>query len=137
MKRLNIIYKMEHNLINIPLDHYIQHNARSSRKQDSQFLQMRHSANIFGNTVTTHKTPTVHCHHSQNTNSPLSPLTKHQQSTVTTHKTPTVHCHHSQNTNSPLSPLTKHQQSTVTSCMTLTVHCHYSQNTNSPLSPVA
>ena len=29
---------MEHNLIDIPLDHYIQHNTRSSRKHDSQFL---------------------------------------------------------------------------------------------------
>ena len=28
---------MEHNLIDIPLDHYIQHNTRSSRKHDSQF----------------------------------------------------------------------------------------------------
>ena len=44
----SIIYKMEHNLIDIPLDHYIQHNTRSSRKQDSQFLQIRYSANIFG-----------------------------------------------------------------------------------------
>ena len=44
-----IIYKMEHNLIDIPLDHYIQHNTRSSRKHDSQFLQIRYSANIFGN----------------------------------------------------------------------------------------
>ena len=49
IKRLSIIYKMEHNLIDIPLDHYIQHNTRSSRKHDSQFLQIRHSANIFGN----------------------------------------------------------------------------------------
>ena len=40
---------MEHNLIDIPLDHYIQHNTRSSRKHDSQFLQIRYSANIFGN----------------------------------------------------------------------------------------
>jgi hypothetical protein len=38
---------MEHNLIDIPLDHYIQHNTRSWRRQDSQFLQIRHSANIF------------------------------------------------------------------------------------------
>ena len=49
IKRLSIIYKMEHNLIDIPLDHYIQHNTRPSRKHDSQFLQIRHSANIFGN----------------------------------------------------------------------------------------
>ena len=40
---------MEHNLIDIPLDHYIQHNTRSSRKHDSQFSQIRYSANIFGN----------------------------------------------------------------------------------------
>ena len=40
---------MEHNLIDILLDHYIQHNTRSSRKHDSQFLQIRYSANIFGN----------------------------------------------------------------------------------------
>ena len=38
---------MEHNLIDIPLD--MQHNTRSSRKHDSQFLQIRYSANIFGN----------------------------------------------------------------------------------------
>ena len=43
VKRLSIIYKMEHNLIDIPLDYYIQHNNRSSRKHDS------HSANKFGN----------------------------------------------------------------------------------------
>ena len=35
IKRLSIIYKMEHNRIDIPLDHYIQHNTRSSRKHDS------------------------------------------------------------------------------------------------------
>ena len=41
---------MEHNLIDIPLDHYIQHNTRSSHKHDSQFLQIiYYSANIFGN----------------------------------------------------------------------------------------
>ena len=49
IKRLSIIYKMAHNFIDIPLDHYIQHNTRSSRKHDSQFLQIRYSANIFGN----------------------------------------------------------------------------------------
>ena len=49
IKRLSIIYKMEHNLIDIPLDHYIQNNTRSSRKHNSQFLQIRYSANIFGN----------------------------------------------------------------------------------------
>ena len=49
IKRISIIYKMEHNLIDIPLDHYIQPNTRSSRKHDSQFLQIRYSANIFGN----------------------------------------------------------------------------------------
>jgi len=46
---LSIIYKMEHNLIDIPLDHNIQRNTRSLRKHDSQFLQIRYSANIFGN----------------------------------------------------------------------------------------
>ena len=40
---------MEHNLIDIPLDHYIQHNTRSSRKHDSHLLQIRYSANIFRN----------------------------------------------------------------------------------------
>ena len=43
---------MEHNLIDIPLewlDYYIQHNTWSSHKHDSQFLQIRYSANIFGN----------------------------------------------------------------------------------------
>ena len=40
---------MAHNFIDIPLDHYIQHNTRSSRKHESQFLQIRHAANIFGN----------------------------------------------------------------------------------------
>ena len=40
---------MEHNLIDILLDHYIQHNTRSSRKPDSQVLQIRYSANISGN----------------------------------------------------------------------------------------
>ena len=49
IKRPSIIYIMEYNLIDIPLDYYIQHNTRSSRKHDSQFLQIRHSANIFGN----------------------------------------------------------------------------------------
>ena len=39
---------MEYNLIDIPLDHYIQYNTRSSHKHDSQFLQSRYSANIFG-----------------------------------------------------------------------------------------
>ena len=41
INRLSIIYKMEHNLIDIPLDHYIQHNTKSSCKHDSQFLQHR------------------------------------------------------------------------------------------------
>ena len=36
---------MEHT----PIDQYIQHNTRSSRKHDSQFSQIRYSANIFGN----------------------------------------------------------------------------------------
>ena len=30
-------------------DHYMQHNTRCSRKHDCQFLQIRYSANIFGN----------------------------------------------------------------------------------------
>ena len=47
---LTIIYKMEHNLIYIPLDHYIKRNTRCSRKHEMQFVQIRHSANIFGNT---------------------------------------------------------------------------------------
>ena len=34
---------MEHNLKDIPLDHYIQHNTRSSHKHDIQFLQIRYS----------------------------------------------------------------------------------------------
>ena len=41
---------MEHKLIDIPLDYYIQHDTRPSCKHDSQFLQIRHPANIFGNT---------------------------------------------------------------------------------------
>ena len=49
IKRLSIIYKMKHNFIDIPLDHYTQQNTRSSRKPDSQLLQIRYSANIFGN----------------------------------------------------------------------------------------
>ena len=49
IKRLRIIYNMEHNLRDIPLDHYIQHNTISSHKHDSKFLQIRYSANIFGN----------------------------------------------------------------------------------------
>ena len=44
IKRLSIIYKMEHNIIDIPLDHYIQYNTRSSRKCYSRFLQIRYSA---------------------------------------------------------------------------------------------
>ena len=41
-------YKMEHNIIDIPLDQYIIHNTRCSRKHNSQFLQIRHSSNTFG-----------------------------------------------------------------------------------------
>ena len=37
---------MEHNLIDIPLDQYIQHNTISSRKHDSQLLEIRYFANI-------------------------------------------------------------------------------------------
>ena len=39
---------MEHNIIDIPLDQYIKHNTRCSRKHNSQFLQIRHSSNTFG-----------------------------------------------------------------------------------------
>ena len=39
---------MEHNIIDIPLDQYIIHNTRCSRKHNSQFLQIRHSSNTFG-----------------------------------------------------------------------------------------
>ena len=42
-----LIYKMEH-LIDIPVDHY---SIRSSGKHENQFLQIRHSANIFGNNI--------------------------------------------------------------------------------------
>ena len=47
-KRITTLYKMEHNIIDIPLDHYIIHNTRCSRKYNSQFLQIRHSSNTFG-----------------------------------------------------------------------------------------
>ena len=40
---------MEHNIIDIPLDQYIMHNTRCSRKHNCQFLQIRHSSNTFGN----------------------------------------------------------------------------------------
>ena len=40
--------KMEHNIIDIPLDQYIKHNTRCSRKHNSQLLQIRHSSNTFG-----------------------------------------------------------------------------------------
>ena len=40
---------MEYNIIDILLDHNIQHNTISWRKDDSQFLQIRYSANILGN----------------------------------------------------------------------------------------
>ena len=48
-KRITTLYKMEHNIIDIPLDQYISHNTRCSRKHNSQFLQIRHSSNTFGN----------------------------------------------------------------------------------------
>ena len=47
-KRITTLYKMEHNIIDIPLDQYIKHNTRCSRKHNSQFLQIRHSSNTFG-----------------------------------------------------------------------------------------
>ena len=47
-KRITTLYKMEHNIIDIPLDQYIIHNTRCSRKHNSQFLQIRHSSNTFG-----------------------------------------------------------------------------------------
>ena len=48
-KRITTLYKMEHNIIDIPLDQYIMHNTCCSRKHNSQFLQIRHSSNTFGN----------------------------------------------------------------------------------------
>ena len=48
-KRITTLYKMEHNIIDIPLDQYIMHNTRCSRKHNSQCLQIRHSSNTFGN----------------------------------------------------------------------------------------
>ena len=48
-KRITTLYKMEHNIIDIPLDQYIKHNNRCSREHNSQFLQIRHSSNTFGN----------------------------------------------------------------------------------------
>ena len=50
-KRITTLYKMEHNIIDIPLDQYIMHNTRCSRKHNSQFLKIRHSSNTFGNSV--------------------------------------------------------------------------------------
>ena len=47
-QRITTLYKMEHNIIDIPLDQYIIHNTRCSRKHNSQFLQIRHSSNTFG-----------------------------------------------------------------------------------------
>ena len=47
-KRSTTLYKMEHNIIDIPLYQYIKHNTRCSRKHNSQFLQIRHSSNTFG-----------------------------------------------------------------------------------------
>ena len=50
-KRITTLYKMEHNIIDIPLDQYIKHNTRCSRKHNSQFLQIRHSSNTFGHSL--------------------------------------------------------------------------------------
>ena len=52
-KRITTLYKMEHNIIDIPLDQYVIHNrpTRCSRKHNSQFLQIRHWSNTFGKTV--------------------------------------------------------------------------------------
>ena len=47
-KRITTFYKMEHNIIDIPLDQYIKHNTHCSSKHNSQFLQIRHSSNTFG-----------------------------------------------------------------------------------------
>ena len=47
-KRITTLYKIEHNIIHIPLDQYSIHNTRCSRKHNSQFLQIRHSSNTFG-----------------------------------------------------------------------------------------
>ena len=47
-KRITTLYKMEHNIIDIPLDQYTKHNTRCSRKNNSQFLQIRNSSNTFG-----------------------------------------------------------------------------------------
>ena len=47
-KRITTLYKIEHNIIDIPLDQYIKHNTRCSHKHSSQFLQIRHSSNTFG-----------------------------------------------------------------------------------------
>ena len=47
-KRITTLYKMEHNIIDIPLDQYIKHNTRCSRKHNCQFLQIRHKSNTFG-----------------------------------------------------------------------------------------
>ena len=53
---------MEHNLIDILLDHYIQHNTRTSRKHDSQFLQIWYSANsFFPITIKEWNSPLKHC----------------------------------------------------------------------------
>ena len=47
-KRITTLYKMEHNIIDTPLDQYIKHNTRCLRKHNSQFLQIRHSFTTFG-----------------------------------------------------------------------------------------
>ena len=46
--RITTLYKMEHNIIYIPLDQYSKQNTRCSCKHNSQFLQIRHSFNTFG-----------------------------------------------------------------------------------------
>ncbi len=46
-KIITSLYKMEHNTIDIPLDEYIMHNTRCSRKHNSQFLQIRHSSHTY------------------------------------------------------------------------------------------
>ena len=48
-KIITTLYRMEHNIIEIPLDQYIMQNTHCSRKHNSQFLQIRHSSNTFGN----------------------------------------------------------------------------------------
>ena len=56
-------------IMHIPLEQYIKHNTRCSRKHNSQFLQIRHSSNTFGHTVVPalgdprrERTPAMHGH---------------------------------------------------------------------------